>query len=151
LILSDPIEERRRIASRLGATVVVDPTRDSLRDRVMALTQGRGADLVCEAVGKPDLVGEAIALTKPAGTMLMVGVSPQGSRLPLDLFDLQYREIKLATVFGRGQAFRSTLRMMPRLGAERLITAHFPLERIAEAFAHAAAGHGVKTVITPNG
>ena len=150
LILSDPIEERRRIAGRLGATIVVDPTREHLRDRVMKLTQDRGADLVCEAVGKPELVGEAISLTKPTGTMLMVGVSPQGSRLPLDLWDVQYREIKIATVFGRGAAFRSTLRTMPRLGAERLITAHFPLERITDAFAHAAAGHGVKTVITPN-
>src|SRR5207244_1096054 len=59
LILSDPIEERRRIAGRLGATIVVDPTREHLRDRVMKLTQDRGADLVCEAVGKPELVGEA--------------------------------------------------------------------------------------------
>ena len=150
LILSDPLEERRRIAKRLGASVVVDPTQESLRERVMKLTQDRGADIVAEAVGKPELVGEALTLTKPAGTMLMVGVSPQGSRLALDLFDVQYREIKIATVFGRGSAFPRTLRLMPRLGADRLITARFPLERIAEAFGHAAAGHGVKTVITPN-
>jgi len=32
---------------------------------------------------------------------------------------------------------------------KRLITARFPLERIADAFAHAAGGHGAKTVITP--
>ena len=38
---------------------------------------------------------------------------------------------------------------MPKLGVKRLITARFPLEGIAEAFAHAAAGRGVKTVITP--
>jgi len=30
-----------------------------------------------------------------------------------------------------------------------LVTARFPLERIEEAFAHATAGRGVKTMITP--
>src|SRR5712691_4053320 len=63
LILSDPLEERRRIARRLGAHVVVDPSRESLHDRVMSLTQNRGADVVCEAVGKPELVAEAHGLT----------------------------------------------------------------------------------------
>ena len=151
LILSDPIEERRRIARRLGAGVVLDPTRESLRDRVMALTRGRGADVVCEAVGKPDLVAEAVALTRPTGIVHLVGVSPQWSHLPLDLYDVQYREIRIGGVFGRGTAFRRALALMPKLGVKRLVTARFPLERVAEAFAHAAAGRGIKTVITPDG
>jgi Zn-dependent alcohol dehydrogenase len=40
---------------------------------------------------------------------------------------------------------------MPTLGVERLATARFPLDRIEEAFAHATAGRGVKTMITPQG
>ncbi len=149
LVLSDPIDERRRLARRLGATVVVDPTRESLRERVQALTRGRGADVVCEAVGKPELVAEAVALTKPTGHLQLVGVNPKGSRLPLDLWDVHYREITLGGAFGRGTAFRRALALMPRLGVRRLVTARFPLERIGEAFAHAAAGHGAKTVIMP--
>jgi threonine dehydrogenase-like Zn-dependent dehydrogenase len=149
LIVSDPIEERRRIARRLGAHTVVDPSKESLGERVKALTRGRGADVVCEAVGKPALVAEAVALTKPTGVVQLVGVSPRESRLPLDLWDIHFREIKLGGAFGRGTAFRRALALMPRLGVERLITARFPLERIGEAFAHAAAGRGAKTVITP--
>jgi threonine dehydrogenase-like Zn-dependent dehydrogenase len=149
LILSDPIEERRRIARRLGAHVVIDPTRESLSDRVMALTRDRGADVVCEAVGKPELVAEAIALTRMTGYLQLVGVNPKGSLLPLDLWDVHYRELRIGGVFGRGTAFRRALALMPKLGVKRLITARFPLERIADAFAHAAAGHGAKTVIAP--
>src|SRR5206468_9909062 len=37
LILSDPLEERRAIAKKLGAHVVIDPTKENLRERVMAL------------------------------------------------------------------------------------------------------------------
>lgn len=149
-ILSDPIEERRRMARRLGATVVIDPSRESLSERVMELTDGRGVDVACEAVGKPELVTEAVALVKPTGIVQLVGVSPKGSHLRLDLWDTHWREIRIHGAFGRGTAFRRALRRLPTLGVGRLITARFPLERIEEAFAQAAAGRGVKTVIVPN-
>jgi L-iditol 2-dehydrogenase len=149
LVLSDPLEERREIARRLGAHVVVDPARESLRERVMALTAGRGAEVVCEAVGKPELVGEAFDLVRATGVLQLVGVNPKGSRPPLDLFDVHFREIRIHGAYGRGTAFRRALALLPKLGVKRLIGARFPLARIEEAFAHAAAGRGAKTVITP--
>jgi len=149
LILSDPIEERRRIARGLGAHVVIDPTKENLRERIMTLTRDRGADVVAEAVGKPELVAEALALTRPTGHLQLVGVNPKGSQLPLDLWDVHYREIRISGAFGRGTAFRRALALMPKLGVKKLVTATFPLSRITEAFAHASAGHGAKTVITP--
>src|SRR5437899_2328433 len=106
LILSDPIDERRQMARRLGASVIIDPVRESLRDKVMELTGGRGADVVCEAVGKPELVAEAVALTKPTGFFQLVGVNPKGSRLPLDLWDVHFREIRIGGAFGRATAYR---------------------------------------------
>ena len=149
LWLSDPLDERRAMAKRLGASTVIDPTKEDLRERVMALTRGRGADVVCEAVGKPELVAQAIALVRPRGIVQLVGVNPKGSTLPLDLWDVHFREISIHGAFGRGTAFRRTLPLMAKLGVKRLVTARFPLDRIEEAFAHAAAGRGVKTVITP--
>jgi L-iditol 2-dehydrogenase len=149
LILSDPLEERRAMARRLGASVVIDPTRESLRDRVVELTGGRGAHVVCEAVGKPELVADALALVRPAGVLQLVGVNPKGSRLALDLYDLHYREITIHGAYGRGRSFRRALALMPKLGVKPLITARFPLDKIEDAFAHATAGRGVKTIITP--
>jgi len=96
-------------------------------------------------------VAEAMRLVKPTGTVQLVGVSPLGSHLPLDLWDIHFREVKILGAFGRGAAFRRALALMPTLGVKRLVTARFPLPRITEAFAHAAAGRGVKTVITPGG
>ena len=150
LIVSDPLEERRTIAKKLGAAVTVDPTKENLRERVMALTKDRGAELVCEAVGKPELVREALAMTKPTGALQLVGVNPQGSTLPIDLFDVHFREIRIGGAFGRGTAYRRALRLMPKLRVKPLVTAKFPLEKIEDAFAHATAGRGIKTVITPS-
>ena len=137
------------MARRLGASVVIDPTREDLRERVMALTRGRGADVVCEAVGKPALVTESLTLVRPRGVVQLVGVSPKGGALPLDLWDVHFREVRIHGAFGRGTAFRRALRLMPSLAVKRLVTAQFSLDRIEEGFAHAAAGHGVKTMITP--
>jgi len=149
LILSDPIAERRQAAKRLGAHTVIDPTRESLRDRVMSLTRQRGAEVVCEAVGKPELVADALGLIRAGGVLQLVGVNPKTAPFPFDLWDLHRREIKIGGVIGRGTAYPRALSLMPKLGLKRLITSKFPLARITEAFAHAAAAHGVKTVITP--
>lgn len=151
LILSDPIPDRRAAAKRLGAAVTIDPGAENLKTRVAELTGGRGADVVCEAVGKPELVAEALTLVRPTGVLQLVGVNPKGSRLPLDLWDVHYREIRIHGAFGRGRSFRRALALMPKLGVKSLVTAKFPLEKIEDAFAHAAAGRGVKTIITPGG
>jgi L-iditol 2-dehydrogenase len=148
-ILSDPIAERQEIARRLGADHVVDPSRESLREVVSGLTGGRGPHVVFEAVGKPELVAEALAMVKPMGVVQLVGVSPKGKPLPLDLYDVHYRELRIQGAYGRGASFRRALRLLPSLGVDSLVTARFPLDRITEAFAHAAAGRGIKTALAP--
>jgi threonine dehydrogenase-like Zn-dependent dehydrogenase len=130
---------------------VVDPTTESLHERVMALTDGRGAEVVCEAVGKPELVAEAFTMVRPTGVLQLVGVNPKGSHMPIDLYDVHFREIRIHGAYGRGTAFRRALRMLPTLRVKRLIGTKFPLERIEEAFAHATAGRGAKTVIVGSG
>ena len=129
---------------------MIDPTKENLRERMLELTKGRGVDVVCEAVGKPSLVAEALTMVKPTGVVQLVGVSPKGSQLPLDLWDTHFREVRIHGAFGRGTAFPRALKLMPGLGVGKLVTARFPLEKIGEAFAHAAAGHGAKTVLTPS-
>jgi Zn-dependent alcohol dehydrogenase len=52
--------------------------------------------------------------------------------------------------YGRGTSFRRALALMPTLDVSALVTARFPLDRVEEAFEHASAGRGVKTVLTPS-
>jgi Zn-dependent alcohol dehydrogenase len=62
---------------------------------------------------------------------------------------VHFREVRIHGAFGRGTAYPRALRLMSGLGVSRLVTKRFPLDRIEDAFAHAAAGRGVKTMITP--
>jgi threonine dehydrogenase-like Zn-dependent dehydrogenase len=148
-ILSDPVLSRREAAGRLGADITVDPTADNLAQVVDRATGGRGVDLACEAVGKPELLAAAARLVRPRGVVQLVGVCPKGSTLPVDLFDFHFRELTLTGAYGRGTAFRRVLPLLTRIGAGSLVTDRYPLDRIADAFAHAAAGRGLKTAITP--
>ena len=59
------LDRYETLVSQLRANAPLAP--ESLRERVMELTKSRGADVVCEAVGKPELVAETLALTRPTG------------------------------------------------------------------------------------
>jgi threonine dehydrogenase-like Zn-dependent dehydrogenase len=148
-ILSDPVPSRREAARRLGADLTVDPASEDLAGVVQRATGGHGVDLACEAVGKPELLAAAARLTRPRGVVQLVGVCPKGSTLPVDLFDFHFRELTLTGAYGRGTAFRRVLPLLTRIGAASLVTDRYPLERITEAFAQAAAGRGLKTAIVP--
>jgi threonine dehydrogenase-like Zn-dependent dehydrogenase len=148
-ILSDPVASRRDAARRLGADLTVDPVTEDLAGAVDKATGGQGVDIACEAVGKPELVAAAARLAKARGVVQLVGVSPKGSTVPFDLFDFHFKELTLTGAYGRGTSFRRVLPLLTQIGAGALVTDRYPLDRIGEAFAHAAAGRGLKTAITP--
>ena len=150
-IVSEPQPERRELASLFGADIVVDPATEDLGDVVAKATRGRGVDVAFEAVGAPGLVDTAVGVTRDRGRVQLVGVSPAGSTLPSDLYDLHYREITIGGAYGGGSAFGRTLELLARLpDVERVISGRFPLESVATGFERASAASGVKTVIGPN-
>src|SRR5262249_59473757 len=64
-ILSDPLASGRETARRLGADLVVDPTAEDLDAVIRDATGRRGVHVACEAVGEPDLPGQAAGLLRP--------------------------------------------------------------------------------------
>lgn len=152
VVVSEPIESRRNIAAGVGADQVIDPTSDDLEGLIMDLTDGLGAHVVCEAVGTPALVGQAIQLTRPRGNLQLVGVNPAGSTLPSDLFDLHFREITIRGAFGGGESYQRALNLLPQVpSVEQVVTSSYPLEQVHEAFAEASNPEGIKVAVKPNG
>lgn len=149
-ILSDPIPERRAMASQLGADIVHDPMESNLAEVVAEATNGRGAHLAAEAVGRPELVRTALDLTRPRGTLLLIGVSPRGTRLPIDLYSFQWRETVIRGAFGRGTAYARTPEALAKLNLDGFITHRYSLDRVADAIEATGRGVGVKTAIRPN-
>lgn len=56
VIISEPQENRVKLALKVGADAAINPLRENLADRVLELTHGIGADLFMEATGLPAVV-----------------------------------------------------------------------------------------------
>ncbi|MBV2363282.1 S-(hydroxymethyl)mycothiol dehydrogenase [Streptomonospora nanhaiensis] len=92
--------DRRKLdtAARLGATHTVDSRATDPVEAVRELTGGFGADVVIEAVGRPETYRQAFYARDLAGTVVLVGVPTPEMTLELPLLD----------VFGRGGALKSS-------------------------------------------
>ena len=81
----------------------------------------------------------------------MIGVVPEGTPLPVDLYDMHYREITVKGAFGRGSVFARTPAEIGELNLDGVITGRYTLEDVAVAIVDSGEGKGVKLVIKPNG
>jgi threonine dehydrogenase-like Zn-dependent dehydrogenase len=85
-------ESRQKLAREFGATDIVSERGDQGVERIKELTKGIGADSVLECVGTQESMQQAIASTRPGGSIGYVGV-PHG--VQLDGADLFYRHVHL--------------------------------------------------------
>jgi S-(hydroxymethyl)mycothiol dehydrogenase len=85
-------------ARRLGATHTVDARGTDVVKAIQELTDGFGANVVIEAVGRPETYKQAFYARDLAGTVVLVGVPSPDMRLELPLLD----------VFSRGGALKSS-------------------------------------------
>jgi 2-desacetyl-2-hydroxyethyl bacteriochlorophyllide A dehydrogenase len=72
VITSDLHERRRQVSLSAGADVVLDPSAESIPERVSALTGGTGADVVIEASGEPRALDDAIGTAAQEGRVVVV-------------------------------------------------------------------------------
>ena len=75
VIGSDPVAERRELASRLSGAITIDPTIGDAPGQVMTLTNGIGADkvILCAATASSNPTNEAFAMCRERGRVVMVG------------------------------------------------------------------------------
>jgi S-(hydroxymethyl)mycothiol dehydrogenase len=85
-------------ATRFGATDTVNSRDSDPVEAIKALTGGHGADVVIEAVGRPETYRQAFLARDLAGTLVQVGVPAPDMTIELPLIEL----------FGRGGALKSS-------------------------------------------
>ncbi len=97
VVVCDPHQDRRDRALRFGAVRALDAPRDDADVRsVRAETPGgRGADVVFEAVGRPETWQVAVGLVRPAGEVNLYGGCPPGSTVTLPTERLHYHELRI--------------------------------------------------------
>jgi S-(hydroxymethyl)mycothiol dehydrogenase len=99
IIAVDIDAKKLEAAKRLGATHTVDSSSTDPVAAIQELTGGFGADVVIDAVGRPDTWQQAFYARDLAGTVVLVGVPTPDMRIP---------DIPLIDVFGRGGSLKSS-------------------------------------------
>lgn len=125
------------LARRAKADHVVDAAREDVVAEVLASTGGQGADVVIDAAGAPELIGSAIEMLRPGGRLLVYGINHR----PIPDFTTFPLYMKELTVYGSRALTPADFEPATRLVAsgaidvKGLITASYPLDRVATAFA----------------
>ena len=85
VILSEPMEERRRKALALGCDDVIDPMKSDAAAQVKALTEGRGGMVVFNTTAVPAIAAQAVEMTAPTGTCVMFSSIHPNTPVPVDM------------------------------------------------------------------
>ena len=152
VIVSEPNEQRRKVALELGADLVVDPTKEDLPAIVDRETNGQGMDVIVMAIGVPALVNSTLKLCKRGGTVnLFAGFAGTGEAT-VEVNTIHYNEInvngstayKLEDYLAAAEMIKSG-----KIDADKIVTHRFKIEDFQKAYDVCAAGAGLKVIIEP--
>lgn len=150
IIVIDIDKNRLAMARKFGATHTIDSADGNAAAAVTKLTAGRGVDTAIEAVGIPVTFELCEAIIGPGGVIANVGV--HGQKVDLHLERSWSQNITITTGLVDTVSTPMLLKTVQakRIDPTRLITHHFKLENIMDAydtFARAAETKALKVII----
>jgi S-(hydroxymethyl)mycothiol dehydrogenase len=153
IIAVDTDPRKLEWAKGFGATHTVDASRTDPVAAIQELTGGFGADVVIDAVGRPETWKQAFYARDLAGTVVLVGVPTPDMRIEMPLLDL----------FSRGGALKSSwygdclpsrdfpmlteLYLQGRLDLDAFVSEEIGLSDVESAFARMHAGEVLRSVV----
>ena len=134
IYVTDKIEARLTPALRAGADWTGNPTR---QDVVAAISAREPLllDAVFECCGQQEALDQAVALLKPGGKLMLIGI-PAVDRVSFAMDTLRRREICIQNVRRQNECVQPALNLIEKkkVDVDFMITHRFPLERTQEAF-----------------
>ncbi|MEN3613485.1 S-(hydroxymethyl)mycothiol dehydrogenase [Plantactinospora sp. ZYX-F-223] len=154
IIAVDTDPRKLEWARGFGATHTVNARETDPVEAIRELTGGHGADVVIEAVGRPETWKQAFYARDLAGTVVLVGVPTPEMKVP---------DLPLLDVFGRGGALKSSwygdclpdrdfpmltsLYLQGRLDLDAFVTEEIALDQVEDAFDKMHHGDVLRSVV----
>lgn len=152
VIVSNRSEGRRVFAAQFGAHVTVDPTAEELAEVVAEHTDGLGVDVAVICVGRPQLVNDALRVTRKGGRVnVFAGLAGEGWA-EVEANRIHYNELVITGASdSRRRDYDTALRLIEsgRIAAGRMVTHRFPLAQAEKAIETSADGEGIKVAVMP--
>lgn len=147
VLVTDVMAEKLERARRLGADEVLLANAPDLVERATAVLEG--ADVVFDCVARESSMAQAVELVDKGGTVMVVGVAAGPTVVPLHV--VQDREIRvLGSLMYVWEDVEQAIELLDSGVVEsgELVTATFPVERAAAAFAAASDPQQVKVLVS---
>jgi alcohol dehydrogenase len=153
----DTVAQRRELGSRFGVDVVLDPAAfddDELPETVRKYCRPLGADVVIEVCGDPDALPDGIAMLRTGGTYIIAGLVSPGALVTCDAHFLLRKQLTLKGIHNYHprnlvEALDFVVANRKRFPFHDLVDGIYPLDRVDEAMADAAARRVLRAAIVP--
>jgi D-arabinose 1-dehydrogenase-like Zn-dependent alcohol dehydrogenase len=145
VIVIDRLQSRLDLAIEFGADSVINiekdsPTPELRREHVMELTDGKGADICVELVGRSDLFIEGLSFLGNGGTFVEIG-NILGGTVPFDPSSILAGKRIIGSAMYRPRLLpvmlETLVKQQGKVPYEKIASHSFPLEEINTAFEQA--------------
>lgn len=143
------LEHRLAKARELGANAVINAEKEDVAERVRELSAGRGADVVINAVGKAEVLKQAIDLAGRRGQLLYFAATLE-PEVTLDLDLIHYKELRVIGSYDSIVAqYEEALALMKAgiIDVQSMITHRLPLADVQQGYEIARKREGIKVII----
>ncbi len=147
-------EQRRAMAKKMGADVVLNPAKEDAVGKILAETSGTGVDALLEMSGNPTAIQQGFKALRAGGRASLLGIPTE--TVPLDLVnDVIFKGATVQGIYGR-RMYETWVQMTSllkagRLNLEPLFGERTSLDKFENAFSLLQAGLAGKILMYPNG
>jgi len=149
VVASEPNAFRRELATRMGATRVVDPRTETLKDVQQSLGMVEGFDVVLEMSGNRGALRDALANMAHGGGMAILGIPTE--EIPIDVSQVVFNQLTLRGIYGREMFetwYKMSVMLHSGLDIRPVITHRFSYRDHVAAFDAARSGDSGKVIMS---
>jgi threonine dehydrogenase-like Zn-dependent dehydrogenase len=127
-------DEKLRIARAAGAAFTINSNTEDLHQRLLELTNGRGPDVIVEAIGLPRTFLAAVEEVAFTGRVVYIGYAKESIPYETRLFVQKELDI-LGSRNALPEDFRAVIAMLEgkRFPVEEAISSIIPIEQVPDA------------------
>lgn len=152
IALVEPVEERREMAAKLGANIVIDPLKQDVKE-VLHINKMRHIRVVIECCGLKSTSEEAIQIVDKQGTVVLFAVTALDAAVDLQTYTVFQKEITVTGSFCSPYTMARAVGLInaKRVDVTSMLGGYEPLEGVAEVLGNARKRQKGKYMILPNG
>lgn len=153
IIAVDVLDNKLEFAREMGATHLINATKENAVDRAKALTGGYGVDYAFEVIGNPKTISQAYESLRKGGVAVVVGVSDENAELTFKpVWMMRQSKTLMGCAYGSSRPQVDfprivDLYMEKRIKLDELVTRRFALDEINEAFRAMDAGEVARGIL----